>query len=146
MQPTQYGMNVRPNDQPQISSVQNVPMFVLPPQFGPQRMQVKCPHCNSMVITQIEQDTSDKAWLFGFLICLLGGLCVFGLCLSCIPCCLNSMQDTKHYCPACKNMIGQYKAWSYDSGLDCQFQRCSQNQCGVSDNGVYPLVWVILLK
>ena len=72
MQPTQYGMNVRPDDQPQISSVQNVPMFVLPPQFGPQRMQVKCPHCNSMVITRIEQDTSDKAWLFGFLICCLG--------------------------------------------------------------------------
>ena len=89
---------------------QVVVQFVQPPHFGPQQMQVQCPHCQSMVLTRIEQDTSDKAWLFGFLICLLGGSCVFGLCLSCIPCCLDSMQDTKHYCPTCKNMIGQYKA------------------------------------
>merc|ERR1712079_254974 len=84
---------------------QVVVQYVQPPQFGPRQMQVQCPHCQSMVLTRIEQDTSDKAWLFGFLICLLGGLC-----LSCIPCCMDSMQDTKHFCPACKNMIGQHKA------------------------------------
>jgi len=84
---------------------QVVVQYVQPPQFGPRQMQIQCPHCQSMVLTRIEQDTSDKAWLFGFLICLLGGLC-----LSCIPCCMDSMQDTKHFCPACKNMIGQHKA------------------------------------
>jgi len=84
---------------------QVVVQYVQPIHFGTRQMQVQCPHCRSTVLTRIEQDTSDKAWLFGFLICLLGGLC-----LSCIPCCMDSMQDTKHFCPACKNMIGQHKA------------------------------------
>ena len=49
---------------------QVVVQFVQPPHFGPEQMQVQCPHCQSMVLTRIEQKTSDKAWLFGFLICL----------------------------------------------------------------------------
>merc|ERR1711874_902598 len=45
---------------------QVVVQYVQPPQFGPRQMQVQCPHCQSMVLTRIEQDTSDKAWLWIF--------------------------------------------------------------------------------
>ena len=75
------------------------------PQLGKHGVQVQCPNCRSTVLTRTEKDPSDKAWLFGGLIFLLGGLC-----LSFIPCFMNSMQDTKHICPSCRYIIGIHKA------------------------------------
>ena len=88
----------------------HVPQQPPPPQqvvvqpLGKQRVQVQCPNCRSTILTRTEKDPSDKAWLFGCLIFLLGGLC-----FSFIPCFMDSMQDIKHICPTCKYMIGIHK-------------------------------------
>ena len=83
--------------------VQPPPQVVVQP-LGKQRVQVQCPNCRSTILTRTEKDPSDKAWLFGALIFLLGGLC-----FSFIPCFMDSMQDIKHICPTCKYMIGIHK-------------------------------------
>ena len=93
----------QPPPPPQQVVVQQV--VVQKPHLGKQQVQVQCPNCRSSVLTRIEKVSSDKAWLFGFLIFILGGLC-----LSFIPCMMDSMQDIKHICPGCRYIIGFHKA------------------------------------
>ena len=40
--------------------------------LGPYAARVKCPNCNSFVITDIKISPGKKAWMTGLLICILG--------------------------------------------------------------------------
>jgi len=56
------------------------------------------------VTTKTDSEPSVVAWIVGGLLCLVG----FWPC-SCIPCCVDSMQQVTHSCPSCKNFLGRYK-------------------------------------
>lgn len=72
--------------------------------FGPRPMNMICYHCQSEIQTRTESEPSATAWVLGIVICL------FCWPLSCIPCCIDSLQDVTHKCPNCKKVVGTYKA------------------------------------
>jgi hypothetical protein len=73
-------------------------------QFGPRPMNMICPHCQCQIQTRTDSEPSATAWVLGFVICLICWP------LSCVPCCIDSLQDVTHQCPNCKKVIGKYRA------------------------------------
>ncbi|XP_050301633.1 lipopolysaccharide-induced tumor necrosis factor-alpha factor homolog [Anthonomus grandis grandis] len=66
---------------------------------------VICPYCLTNVKTKIKHKSNSKTHLYGFLLCLIGGI----ICCT-IPYCLPQCQTTNHYCPNCKTFLGCYPA------------------------------------
>merc|ERR1719410_1904242 len=73
-------------------------------QFGPRPMNMICPHCQSEICTRTDSEPSATAWILGFVICLICWP------LSCVPCCIDSLQDVTHECPNCRKTVGKYRA------------------------------------
>jgi len=73
-------------------------------QFGPRPMNLICPHCQAQIQTQTDSEPSATAWILGFVICLICWP------LSCVPCCIDSLQDVTHKCPNCKKVVGSYRS------------------------------------
>jgi len=94
-----------PPQQPQgpVQVVTQV-QYVAAPSFGYRPVTMNCPHCQAHVTTKTDSEPSVVAWIVGGLLCLVG----FWPC-SCIPCCVDSMQQVTHSCPSCKNFLGRYK-------------------------------------
>jgi len=89
---------VQPGQQQQVVVVVN------PPNFGPNPVDMVCPHCQCQIRTTTESEPGPLAWIFA------GVLCVVGLWpCACIPCCIESLNSVTHKCPNCKNFLGRYK-------------------------------------
>lgn len=84
----------------QIPQQQNV--IVVPTVFGKDPQHLICPHCRANIMTRVDSGPNSKTHMFALL------LCVFGLC-CCAPCpyCIDSCLVQKHYCPECKNYLGE---------------------------------------
>jgi len=92
-----------PPQQPPVQVHQTV-QYVQAPNFGHRALQMMCPHCQASITTHTVSEPSALAWILG------GVLCITGLWpCSCIPCCIDSMQQVTHSCPSCKNFLGRYK-------------------------------------
>jgi len=78
--------------------------YVQAPSFGFRPVTMTCPHCQASVTTHTVSEPSALAWIVGGVLCLVG----LWPC-SCIPCCIDSMQQVTHSCPSCKNFLGRYK-------------------------------------
>uniref|UniRef100_A0A667HVD1 LITAF domain-containing protein n=1 Tax=Lynx canadensis TaxID=61383 RepID=A0A667HVD1_LYNCA len=76
-----------------------------PVSFFDRPVQMCCPSCNKMIVTQLSYNAGALTWLSCGSLCLLG--CVAGCCF--IPFCVDALQDVDHYCPNCKALLGTYK-------------------------------------
>jgi len=100
MQPPPQGM-MQP--QPPVQVVTQV-QYVAGPSFGHRPVTMVCPHCQKNITTRTNSEPSALAWIIGGVMCLVG----LGLC-ACIPCCIDSLNQVTHSCPACSNTLGRYK-------------------------------------
>ncbi|KAM8779214.1 lipopolysaccharide-induced tumor necrosis factor-alpha factor isoform 1-T4 [Rhynchonycteris naso] len=76
-----------------------------PVSFFDRPVQMGCPSCNKMIVTQLSYNAGALTWLSCGSLCLLG--CIAGCCF--IPFCVDALQDVDHYCPNCKALLGTYK-------------------------------------
>nr|XP_021509909.1 lipopolysaccharide-induced tumor necrosis factor-alpha factor homolog [Meriones unguiculatus]XP_021509911.1 lipopolysaccharide-induced tumor necrosis factor-alpha factor homolog isoform X1 [Meriones unguiculatus] len=76
-----------------------------PVSFYDRPVQMCCPSCSKMIVTQLSYNAGALTWLSCGSLCLLG--CVAGCCF--IPFCVDALQDVDHYCPNCKALLGTYK-------------------------------------
>lgn len=76
-----------------------------PVSFYDRPVQMCCPSCNKMIVTQLSYNAGALTWLSCGSLCLLG--CIAGCCF--IPFCVDALQDVDHYCPNCKALLGTYK-------------------------------------
>uniref|UniRef100_A0A5F7ZAV3 LITAF domain-containing protein n=1 Tax=Macaca mulatta TaxID=9544 RepID=A0A5F7ZAV3_MACMU len=68
-------------------------------------VQMRCPSCNKMSVSQLSCNAGALTWLSRGSLCLLG--CVAGCCF--IPFCVDALQDVDRYCPSCRALVGTYK-------------------------------------
>lgn len=96
--PQQYGGPVPVNAPP------GTVIIVNQPNYGPNPIDMVCPHCQSQIRTATDSEPGPLAWI------LAGVLCVVGLWpCACIPCCIDSLNAVTHKCPSCKKFLGRYK-------------------------------------
>ena len=74
------------------------------PPLGKTSTRMICPYCSSKIWTRVETKPSLWAWVAGIALACIG--CV--LC-SCVPCCLESFEETTHFCPKCNATLGSVK-------------------------------------
>ncbi|OAD60024.1 Lipopolysaccharide-induced tumor necrosis factor-alpha factor like protein [Eufriesea mexicana] len=79
-------------------------VVVVNPQFGPQPQHLRCPHCQTEIVTEIRTEANMKTHFIAL------ALCAFGL-WCCAPCpyCIDSCLVPKHYCPSCHTYLGEGK-------------------------------------
>lgn len=75
------------------------------PVFFDRPVQMRCPNCNRMIVTQLSYKAGILTWLSCGGLFLLG--CVLGCCF--IPFFVDALRDVDHYCPKCKALVGTYK-------------------------------------
>lgn len=89
---------------PQQQQPQRVVVVVNAPNFGPNSIEMMCPHCQSQVRTSTDSEPGALAWI------LAGILCVVGLWpCACVPCCIDSLNSVTHKCPNCRQFLGRYR-------------------------------------
>jgi len=71
--------------------------------LGHRPVNMVCPHCQAQIRTSTDSEPSATAWVLGAILCLLCWP------LSCVPCCIDSLQDVTHKCPNCRRVIGMSK-------------------------------------
>ncbi|XP_044289131.1 lipopolysaccharide-induced tumor necrosis factor-alpha factor isoform X2 [Varanus komodoensis] len=78
---------------------------VYPLVFHDRPVQMCCPSCNQMVVTQLVHHAGALTWLS------CGGLCLLGCWIGCcfIPFCIDALQDVDHHCPNCRALLGTYR-------------------------------------
>lgn len=76
-----------------------------PVSFHDRPVQLCCPSCGKMTVSQLRFRAGALTWLSCGGLCLLG--CAAGCCF--IPFCVDALQDVDHYCPNCQALLGTYK-------------------------------------
>ncbi|XP_022286190.1 lipopolysaccharide-induced tumor necrosis factor-alpha factor homolog [Crassostrea virginica] len=105
--PTSYQQN--PGSYQQQTTVITQPVVLLQNNaFTASSRCMVCPYCNSQITTTVEYEPGTLTWLSSGLICIVG--CWLGCCL--IPFCMPDLQDVKHTCPNCSNLVGVYRRLS----------------------------------
>ena len=74
------------------------------PQLGRDPVRMICPVCSQEMTTKVERKPSIYAWITGIALFCFG--CVI---CSCIPCCMETFEETKHFCSNCDALIGTAK-------------------------------------
>ncbi|XP_008255945.1 lipopolysaccharide-induced tumor necrosis factor-alpha factor [Oryctolagus cuniculus] len=101
--PTYY---TQPVPVPNANAIAVQTVYVQQPvSFFDRPVQMCCPSCNKMIVTQLSYNAGALTWLSCGSLCLLG--CIAGCCF--IPFCVDALQDVDHYCPNCKALLGTYK-------------------------------------
>ena len=72
---------------------------VAPTIWGLAPQHVTCPNCNKSDKTTVKHRPSSATLCCCWIFFLIGGLCLFSLCLCC--------QETSHYCSHCKKFLGR---------------------------------------
>ncbi|XP_016972156.2 lipopolysaccharide-induced tumor necrosis factor-alpha factor homolog [Drosophila rhopaloa] len=71
--------------------------------YGPEPMDVQCPHCHNYARTRVSYKPNSRTHLIALLLCL------FQLyCCVCLPYCISSCMNTNHYCGMCDRYLGTY--------------------------------------
>uniref|UniRef100_T1JEX8 LITAF domain-containing protein n=1 Tax=Strigamia maritima TaxID=126957 RepID=T1JEX8_STRMM len=78
---------------------------ILRVQVGAKPEELICPYCSSRVVTDTKSRDGLTTWLSCLACCFC--CCVLGCCL--IPFCTPQLLDVDHYCPNCKNLVGEYR-------------------------------------
>ncbi|XP_061567489.1 LITAF domain-containing protein-like [Cololabis saira] len=99
--PAGYQGDIAP---PQTAPVTTVRHVIVTPELYDAPGQARCPHCQQAVVTDIDRVPNLSAWL------ICGCFTLFGCWLCCcIPFCVDSCKNVKHYCPKCKHLIHIHK-------------------------------------
>ncbi|XP_071446543.1 lipopolysaccharide-induced tumor necrosis factor-alpha factor homolog isoform X2 [Hetaerina americana] len=99
--PQPYGFTANPPPTTSTVTVIQVPTGTI---LGPMSTCVTCPSCHAVVHTRVDHEPSSRTHMFAVL------LCIFGLWPCCLfPYCMDSCQNSMHYCPACGSYLGSYK-------------------------------------
>nr|CAD2189434.1 unnamed protein product [Meloidogyne enterolobii] len=87
----------RQQQQPsQLKIIYSIPL-------GPHEANMECFNCKQTIRTRV----INRPGLLSWLIC--GALALFGCWPCCVlPFCMQSCQDTEHWCPNCNAFIGKY--------------------------------------
>ena len=82
---------------------------VLQGDFNPgfSRQSATCPACRQMMITRVSRSPSAVAWISCMCLSLLLFIIIIPLC--CIPFCIPSCYNVKHYCSLCDTFLGERK-------------------------------------
>ena len=91
-----------PEVEPEVQ--QEAEVLEVQPPLGKTSTRMICPYCSSKIWTRVETKPSLWAWVAGIALACIG--CV--LC-SCVPCCLESFEETTHFCPKCNATLGSVK-------------------------------------
>ncbi|XP_037952966.1 lipopolysaccharide-induced tumor necrosis factor-alpha factor homolog isoform X2 [Teleopsis dalmanni] len=75
------------------------------PTLGSRPVTMRCPACSKVITTVIRHKANLQAMLYimGLFYCCLWP-CV------CLPYCMDSCQNSNHYCPNCNAYIGTYQS------------------------------------
>jgi lipopolysaccharide-induced tumor necrosis factor-alpha factor len=73
--------------------------------LGEKPVQCTCTNCHTLILTRVYQTPGFLSWIFCIILILFG--CWIGCCL--IPFCISKIQNTRHYCPNCKTVLGVYR-------------------------------------
>ncbi|OWR52624.1 hypothetical protein KGM_211937 [Danaus plexippus plexippus] len=76
-------------------------MNVMP--VGPSATNLICPSCRASIVSRIQHKATTKTHIMALLLCL----CLCWPCV-CVPYCVDSCQNTDHYCPSCDAYLGTY--------------------------------------
>ena len=91
-----------PEVEPEVQ--QEAEVLEVQPPLGKTSTRMTCPYCNCLIWTRVETKPSLYAWIAGIALACVG--CV--LC-SCLPCCMESFEETTHFCPTCNATLGSVK-------------------------------------
>ncbi|CAF1435841.1 unnamed protein product [Rotaria sordida] len=82
------------------------PVYISTPVIirGEYPTQCTCPQCGNQIVTRTQKKAGALTWI----ICLVLFF-VFLWFLCWIPFCIDSCQDTQHYCPSCGALLGIHK-------------------------------------
>jgi len=83
-----------------VQVVQQLPA----PDFGPHPVKTVCSSCQQSITTSTKSKASAMAWGLSLVLCF-----TFLWPCFCVPFCVDSMKDVKHYCPACNVVLGRYR-------------------------------------
>ncbi|UJR26659.1 hypothetical protein I4U23_007976 [Adineta vaga] len=86
-------------------SLMSLGQNILPIEVGHEPLHCTCSNCQSSIVTLVQQTPGLSVWLLCLLTIIIG--CWLGCCL--IPFCIRGIQNTQHYCPNCKALIGEYR-------------------------------------
>ncbi|XP_064639651.1 lipopolysaccharide-induced tumor necrosis factor-alpha factor homolog [Lineus longissimus] len=89
--------------QPQMHPAQTT-VIVSTSKLGQTSVQMQCPTCNALIMTETEYKIGGMVWLICGIIFIVG--CWAGCCL--IPFCIDELKDVRHSCPNCHQHIGTY--------------------------------------
>jgi lipopolysaccharide-induced tumor necrosis factor-alpha factor len=79
-------------------------VYLPAPDFGPGPVVTVCPACQASVTTATRSKASWVAWAVSAVLC-----CTMLWPCFCVPFCVDSLQDVKHTCPACRVTLGRYR-------------------------------------
>uniref|UniRef100_G1PTP4 Lipopolysaccharide induced TNF factor n=1 Tax=Myotis lucifugus TaxID=59463 RepID=G1PTP4_MYOLU len=89
------GYYTQPASVPNANPITVQTVYVQQPvSFFDRPVQMCCPSCNKMIVTQLSYNAGALTWLSCGSLCLLG--CIAGCCF--IPFCVDALQDVDHYC------------------------------------------------
>jgi len=94
---------VPPTELSQPTQMVYVQQSVIPP-LGIQSVELTCPSCKAVVRTHIEEHSSNMAYIFCTILCIVGCCCV-----ACVPFCMDNFKKYTHSCPRCSAFIGDYQ-------------------------------------
>lgn len=111
-QPYPYPYQPSPSPVPSPYVVQNQPStYVLldGTVFGYSSQSCTCPTCREVVRTRTSRAPSAAAWVsFVILLVLFAFFWLLPLC--CLPFCIPSCYNVKHYCPQCGAFLGERRS------------------------------------
>ena len=112
-QPGNYQYPYQPQPNP-VQAAYNQPQVYIQPgyiiqsdgQFAFSSQASLCPTCREVVQTRTQRSPSAAAWI-SFVLLLLVFVFFWLLPLCCIPFCIPSCYNVKHFCPRCGGLLGE---------------------------------------
>ncbi|XP_016927910.3 lipopolysaccharide-induced tumor necrosis factor-alpha factor homolog [Drosophila suzukii] len=93
----------RPASTVPSTTAQHTVVVVPSSPYGPEPMDVQCPHCHNYTRTRVSYRPNSRTHLIALILCL------FQLyCCVCLPYCISSCMNTNHYCGMCDRYLGTY--------------------------------------
>ncbi|KAK2608659.1 hypothetical protein QQS21_002770 [Conoideocrella luteorostrata] len=91
----------QPQQQPPPGNNQNgQPATVIPlNQLADKPQWIDCPFCHKRTMTIVQREGTSMQIVVGAVLCL------FCICLTCVPCLAGWFEDTEYRCSGCKNMV-----------------------------------------
>lgn len=105
-QPGNYQYPYQPAPSPDPAAYVQPGYMVIGQGFAFTTQAAACPTCRETVQTRTQRSPSAAAWISFCLLLLLFAF-IWLLPLCCVPFCIPSCYNVKHYCPRCGTLLGE---------------------------------------